>query len=225
MKDLLSFSIVALSAIFFVVDPPGIVPIFIAMTSGDTEAKKKDMALRASVVAFGILTVFALFGGVIFKVFGITLGAFKVAGGILLLITALDMLKAQPSRTRSSPDEQLEGAVKDDVAIVPLGMPLLAGPGAIATVMVLVSRGKDWSYVIPVLGSVLITCVVTYLVLRAAGHIDRVLGKSGLAILQRVMGLLLAAIAIQFAADGIKELIPSLGRPISALLHPWVVAA
>jgi multiple antibiotic resistance protein len=212
VTELLSFSVVALSAIFFVVDPPGVVPLFIAMTAGDAEDKRRHMARRASLVAFSLLAGFALFGGVLFKVFGITLGAFKVAGGLLLLVTSLDMLRARPSRTRSSPDEQREGMAKDDVAIVPLATPLLAGPGAIATVMVLVARGKDWTYTVPVILSAAVTCLSAYLLLRVATSIDRVLGKSGLAIVERVMGLLLAAIAVQFMADGAKELLPSLGQ-------------
>ncbi|MBI5542469.1 MAG: NAAT family transporter, partial [Deltaproteobacteria bacterium] len=157
-------------------------------------------------VAFGILSFFAVFGGLLFKVFGITLSAFKIAGGILLLITAIDMLRAQPSRTRSSPEETSESDAKDDVAIVPLAMPLLAGPGAIATVMVMAGRGRDWLHLIPVVLSVAVTCGVTYALLRAASRIQRLLGHSGIAVLERVMGLLLAAIAVQFVADGALEL-------------------
>ncbi|MFN7132261.1 MAG: MarC family protein [Myxococcales bacterium] len=207
MKELLSFWLVPFSAIFFVVDPPGLVPIFLAITRQQPPEKRAQMARKATLVAFGLLTSFALFGGVIFAAFGITLGAFKIAGGLLLLLTAIDMLRAQPSRTRSSPDEQREGEEKEDVAIVPLAMPLLAGPGAIATVMVLVGRGGgSWLNAAPVILAAGITCAVAYAMMRAAPYIDRVLGRSGLAILERVMGLLLAAIAVQFFADGVSDL-------------------
>lgn len=208
MKSALSSFLVTLSAVFFIVDPLGLVPLFVAMTSRDSEEKRRRTARRAVLVAAGVLSAFALFGSVIFKVFGVTLSAFKVAGGILLLITAIDMLRAQPSRTRSSPEEADEGAAKDDVAIVPLAMPLLAGPGAIATVAVLAGRGPSWlSSAAPVLLAIALTCGAAYLLLRIAGRINGLLGKSGIAVLERIMGLLLAAIAVQFAADGLRELL------------------
>jgi multiple antibiotic resistance protein len=166
------------------------------------------MCLRACLVAGGLLVFFALFGGLIFKIFAVSLGAFRVAGGILLLITALDMLKAQPSPTRTSASERAEGEAKEDIAIVPLAMPLLSGPGAIATVMVLMSRGSGGIVVaVPVVLSIVITFVVTYYVLRGAGLVLRVLGQSGVAILERIMGLILAAIAVQFMADGGRDLL------------------
>jgi multiple antibiotic resistance protein len=205
--ELLSLFLVSLSAIFFVVDPFGVVPIFLAMTRGDSAQKIRSMALRACVAGCALMLFFALFGGLVFKVFGVSLGAFRVAGGILLLMTALDMLRARTSETKTSPGETEEGAEKDDIALVPLAMPLLAGPGAIATVMVLMSKGTGVLSAIPVLVSIVITFVASYFVLRGAGLVQRVLGQSGVAILQRVMGLLLAAIAVQFMADGGRDLL------------------
>jgi len=202
VTELLSFSVVAFSALFFVIDPAGLLPIFIAMTVDDPPEKRRRMALRATVVAFLLLTGFALFGNLVFKAFGISLNAFKIAGGVLLAITALDMLRALPSRTRSSPEETDEGHAKEDVAIVPLAMPLLAGPGAIATVSVMAGKAPHWYYLIPVIGSVGLTCLIAYLLLRAASHVNRLLGTTGIAVLERIMGLLLAAIAVQFIADG-----------------------
>jgi multiple antibiotic resistance protein len=207
VTSLVSDGLVALSAVFFVVDPIGVVPIFIAMTRGDSGAEIRDTAWRASLVAFGLLVFFALFGTLLFKVMGVSLAAFRVAGGVVLLITALDMLRARQSETRTSPGEAHEATVKEDVAIVPLALPLLAGPGSIATVMVLVSRGKGITNTLTVVGAVVVTMVVTYLLLRAAALVQRVLGQSGVAVLQRVMGLLLAAIAVQFIAEGIRDLI------------------
>jgi multiple antibiotic resistance protein len=121
-----SYFLVALSAIFVVVDPLSVVPIFIAMTQGDPPEKRQAMALRACITGALLLSVFALFGAAIFKFMGVTLGAFKFAGGILLLLTALDMLRAQQSRTRSTPEETSEGIAKADIAIVPLAVPLLS---------------------------------------------------------------------------------------------------
>lgn len=208
MTEQFSHFLIALSAVFFVVDPIGLVPLFVSMTGGDPPEKVRNMALRACVVACGLLLFFALFGGLIFKVFGVSLAAFRIAGGILLLITALDMLKARTSETRATAPETKESAEKEDIALVPLAIPLLAGPGSIATVMVLMSRGDGGvASTIPVIVAVVITFLVTYLMLRGATLVQRILKASGVAILERVMGLLLAAIAVQFVADGVRDLI------------------
>jgi multiple antibiotic resistance protein len=207
MAHYVSVFLVSLSAIFFVVDPIGIVPLFLTMTAGDPPEKVRSTARRACAVAGGLMVFFALFGSVIFKVFGVSLAAFRVAGGLLLLVTALDMLRARSSATRTTPSEEQEGITKEDVALVPLAMPLLAGPGAIATVMVLMSRGgSDPVAMALVLTSVVITFGASYFVLRGAGLVQRALKASGVAVLERVMGLILAAIAVQFMADGVKEL-------------------
>ncbi len=207
MTGYVSLFLMSLSAVFFVVDPIGVVPLFLAMTAGDSQEKMRRTAMRACLVACGMMLFFALFGGVIFKVFGVSLGAFRVAGGILLLITSLDMLRARPSETRTTPTEEQEGVVKEDVAIVPLAIPLLSGPGAIATAMVLMARGDTLTSAIPVLAAIVLTFVASYFILRASGMIQRVLRQSGVAIVERVMGLILAAIAVQFIADGGKELL------------------
>jgi multiple antibiotic resistance protein len=207
MTGHVSLFLVSLSAVFFVVDPIGVVPLFLAMTAGDSQEKMRRTAMRACLVACGMMLFFALFGGVIFKVFGVSLGAFRVAGGILLLITSLDMLRARPSETRTTPIEEQEGVVKEDVAIVPLAIPLLSGPGAIATAMVLMAKGESLTSAIPVLAAIILTFVASYYILRASGLIQRVLRQSGVAIVERVMGLILAAIAVQFIADGGKELL------------------
>ncbi|RKH62044.1 NAAT family transporter [Corallococcus llansteffanensis] len=208
MSSMVSTFLVSLSAIFFVVDPIGVVPLFLAMTAGDTKEKIRSTALRACLVACGMMLFFALFGRIIFQVFAVSLGAFRVAGGILLLITSLDMLRARPSSTRTSPTEEEEGAVKEDVAIVPLAIPLLAGPGAIATAMVLMARsGTSALSALPVVAAVVLTFGASYFILNASSMVQRVLRQSGVAILERVSGLILAAIAVQFIADGAKELL------------------
>ncbi|HZI16560.1 MAG TPA: MarC family protein [Myxococcus sp.] len=208
MTGYVSLFLVSVSAIFFVVDPIGVVPLFLSMTAGDSQEKMRRTALRACLVACGLMLFFAVFGTVIFKVFGVSLGAFRVAGGILLLMTSLDMLRARPSETRTTPSEEQEGVVKEDVAIVPLAIPLLCGPGAIATAMVLMARGgESLSSAVPVIAAIVLTFVASYFILRASGLVQRVLRQSGVAILERVMGLILAAIAVQFVADGAKELL------------------
>jgi multiple antibiotic resistance protein len=211
--DDVTFALVALSAVFFVVDPMLVVPIFLAITAGDSVDKRRRTAARASLSAFIALTVFALAGGLVFRMFGISLGAFKVAGGLLLFLTSIDMMRAQPARTRSTEEEQAEGAAKEDVAIIPMAIPLLAGPGAIATVMVLMSRA-DWQPVrtAAVFTAILVTCVVSWLLLRSSVLAERFLTRTTINVAERVMGLLLAAIAVEFVVGGIRDLFPALTR-------------
>jgi multiple antibiotic resistance protein len=202
----LSGFLVTLAAVFFVVDPVGLIPIFLAITKGDDEDKMRRTSARACITACCVLIAFALGGNVVFQMLGITLGAFRVAGGLLLLLTALDMLRARPAGTRTSPSEESEGETKEDVAIVPLAVPLLAGPGAIATVMVFAARGHGFAPLLEVLAAVGLTLLGSYWVLRAAPRLQKLLGRSGIAILERVMGLLLTAVAVQFVADGTRAL-------------------
>jgi multiple antibiotic resistance protein len=208
--EILGLSLVSLSAIFFVVDPFAAIPFFLAMTRDSPVEKRRATALRASVTAGLVLATFALAGAWVFKLLGITLGAFKIAGGVVLLLLALDMIRTQPSRTRITEGEVEAGADKDDVAIVPLAMPLLAGPGSIATVIVLMSRARagPWWHALPVLGAIVVTAAGCYVILASAARTERVLGRTGLAILERAAGLLLVAIAIQFMLDGLGEGLP-----------------
>ncbi len=210
IQEWLSFSLLSLSAIFFVVDPMGAIPIFIAITRGDSPEKRRDMARRAAIVAFFVLTLFAVAGTLIFKVFGVTLGAFKVAGGLLLLLTAIEMLRAQPQRTRVTPEEQREGEEKEDVAIFPLAIPLLAGPGSIATVTALMGRAGRKAFAVPVILSIALTCLASYLMLVAADRISRFLGVTGLNVMNRVIGLIIGALAVQFMFDGVRDTFPGL---------------
>ena len=198
----------ALPAVLFIVDPIGVVPLFVAMTAKDSPEKCRGMALRACVTAASILCFFGLFGTIIFQVFGVTLAAFRVAGGLLLMLTALDMLRAKNPGTKTSEAETAEGSAQEDIAIVPLAMPLLAGPGAIAKVMVLMAKeGPRHEVALPVLAAILITMVLAYVTLRSAHLIKRVLKQTGIAILERIFGLILAAIAVQFVFEGGRELL------------------
>jgi multiple antibiotic resistance protein len=205
--DLLSLSVVSLSAIFFVVDPLSAVPFFLAMTREHTAEERRDTALRAALTAGIVLATFAVAGSWIFRVLGISIGAFKIAGGIVLLLLALDMIRTQPSRTRITEKEVEAGAVKEDVAIVPLAMPLLAGPGSIATAIVLMARAREgpWWHAVPVLGAIAVTAAASYAFLAGAARTERVLGRTGLSIVERAAGLLLVGIAVQFMLDGLRE--------------------
>lgn len=209
----LEFAVVAFSAIFFVVDPFVAVPIFLSITGRDDVAKRKRSAARSATAAFVLLSGFALAGGLIFQVFGITLGAFKIAGGVMLFLMALDMMRAQPSPTRSTAEEEAESRDKEDVAIVPMAIPMLAGPGAIATVMVLMSRaaGKP-ARITAVFGAIAVTCGITWILLRGASVAERFLRKTTLHVLERVMGLLLAAVAVEFISGGLRDILPTLQR-------------
>lgn len=200
--------LLSFAAIFFIVDPIGLVPIFLSMTSRDSPQKCRRMAARACLTASAVLVFFALAGALVLEVFSLTLGAFRVAGGLLLMLTALDMLRAKHAATRTSPEEEEEGVALDDIAIVPLAMPLLAGPGAIATAMVLAAQhGGRWQGSAAVVAAILLTMLIAYVLLRSAQQVKRVLGQTGIAVLERVFGLILAAIAVQFVFDGAKELL------------------
>jgi multiple antibiotic resistance protein len=205
----LKFAFVAFTAVFFVVDPFAAVPIFVGITAGDDLGRRRQLARRAAVAMFATLTVFSLAGGLIFQLFGISLAAFKIAGGLMLLLMAFDMMRAQPSRTRSTAEEEEEGKSKEDVAIVPMAIPILAGPGAIATCMVLMSKAS-WRpvAVATVLGSITLTALITWLILRSAASAQKFLSRTFLHVMSRVMGLLLAAVAIEFMISGLKEVWP-----------------
>ena len=207
-QDDLKFGVVALSAIFFVVDPIANVPIFLTITARDAAGLRRRIARRAAVSAWLVLSIFAFAGGLIFQAFGISLGAFKIAGGLMLLLMSIDMMRAQPSPTRTTPEEQGEAIARDDVALFPLAIPMLAGPGAIATAMVLMSRAA-WDPVRTgaVFVAITITCVVAWLLMRAAAGAERVLPKTLLRALERVMGLLLAAVAVEFIAGGVRDML------------------
>ena len=192
------------TSILFIVDPFAAIPAFLAMTARDTPAQRRVLARRGAWTCAITLTAFALGGSVIFKIFGITIGAFKIAGGVLIGLNALDMVQARRSQQRETPVETAEGIQKEDIGILPLGVPMLAGPGAISTVMVLALGAKSPAATAAVYVSIVLTSVITYMVLSAASIVERRLGQTGMRILTRLMGLVLCAIAVQFIIDGIK---------------------
>ncbi|MHB1700618.1 MAG: MarC family protein [Acidobacteriaceae bacterium] len=196
------FSLLALSSIFFLVDPFAAIPTFLAVTEGVDAKRRRGMAWRASVTCFVVLTSFALAGEYIFKLLGITLPAFEIAGGLILLLIGIDMLEAKRSPTQESSGETQEAAMKEDAGIVPMGIPMLAGPGAISSVMVLVGQAPThWQ-----MAAIFITAGISYLVLAAASRVRAVLGETGIRILVRIMGLLLVALAVQFFVNGLHDL-------------------
>lgn len=207
---MIAFALAAFSAIFSVVDPFGVVPVYIAMTADDSAEHKRRTALRASVTMACALIVFAAVGAYVLKFFGISIGAFRVAGGVLLFLLAVDMLRAQPSRQRSTPEEEREGREKLDISVFPLAIPMLSGPGSFATVMVLISRAANvWEQLL-VGAAIVVTGVITFFILIFSSAAAKRLGKTGINVLHRVMGLLLAAIAVQFVVDGCRDVLPSI---------------
>jgi multiple antibiotic resistance protein len=164
------------------------------------------MARKAAITCFIVLTTFALAGSFIFRMFGITLPAFELAGGLILMLIGLDMLQAKRSATQESSSETEEAATKEDAGIVPMGIPMLAGPGAISSVMVLVGQAPNWRQMAAILGAITITSAVSYWVLAAASKVKGVLGETGIRILVRIMGLLLVALAAQFFVNGLTDL-------------------
>ena len=168
--SIVRFSVLALSSIFFLVDPFAAIPSFLAITSSADPARRRRMARKGALTCFIVLTCFAVAGQLIFRMFGITLPAFEVAGGLILLLIGLDMLEARRSPTQETHGDTVEAAAKEDAGIVPLGIPMLAGPGAISSVMVLVGQVPTiWGWQMgAILGSITITAIVTYFVLAAA---------------------------------------------------------
>ncbi len=206
------FSLLALSSIFFLVDPFAALPTFLAVTADQDPAKRVRTARKASLTAFIILTSFAFAGKYIFQLFGITIPAFEISGGIILLLIGLDMLEAKRSATQESPGETQAASSKDDAGIVPMGIPMLAGPGAITSVMVLVGQVQAPWQMIAVLGSIAITAGICFAVLGSATRVARLLGDTGIRILVRIMGLLLVALAVQYFVNGLQDL-GVIGRP------------
>ncbi|PYO82517.1 MAG: antibiotic resistance protein MarC, partial [Gemmatimonadetes bacterium] len=185
------------TSVLFIVDPFAVIPSFLAMTERDSAAMRRVLARRGAWTCAITLTLFALGGSLIFKLFGITIGAFKIAGGVLIGLNALDMVQARRSSQRETPAEKAEGTAKEDIGILPLGVPMLAGPGAISTVMVLALGSKRWETTAALYGSIALTAFISFLTLSAASMLERRLGQTGMRILTRLMGLVLCAIAVQ----------------------------
>lgn len=212
MPPSLTFGLTAFTSLFAIVDPFAALPVYIALTSRESSAHRRRTALRASVTTLSVLLVFALSGQVLFQFFGISIGAFKIAGGVLLFAVAFDMMSAQVSSTKSTPEENADASSRDDVGLMPVGIPLLSGPGAIASSMVLSARAHSMADKAALLAAICAVALVTWAVLRSASRISQVLGLTGMNIIARVMGLILAAVAAQFIIDGLIASLPILSR-------------
>jgi multiple antibiotic resistance protein len=204
MDNLLQFALVTFASVLFIVDPIAVVPTYLVITQGQTTEQRQATARRASIAATVILIVFAAAGKGIFGLFGITMPAFRIAGGLILWLVAMDMLRGNRS-TQEGAAEITEGQAKDDVALTPLAMPMLAGPGAISTIMVLSGQARGTSQTFVVYASIVVTLFLSWITLHLAERLVKRIGQTGIRVMTRIMGLLLAAIAVQFVITGIRE--------------------
>jgi multiple antibiotic resistance protein len=196
-----AYMITALVTMFVVIDPIGIAPLFIALTPGMSRAQRRRVAWRAVLVAGLVLTLFAFLGEAVLGFIGISMPAFRVAGGILLFLTALDMLFER--RTKRREDRTDETSV-DDPSVFPLAIPLMAGPGSIASVILLTGERPGAEGLVTVLGITALTLVVMALLLQASSYLEHVIGKTGIDVITRLLGMLLAALSVQFVLDGLS---------------------
>lgn len=205
--SLAEYTLLAASSLFVIVDPLAAIPAFIAMTPHDTPAERSRTAKLACLVVAGVLIAFGFAGKWIFQLLGITMPAFQIAASIVLLVVALDMLRAQRSRVQETREETAAGVEKLDIAVTPLAVPMLAGPGAISTVILLESEATTVWHSLVLCGCILLVALVSYGILHLAAHGAKRLNPIALRIGTRIMGLLLAAIAVQFMVNGIEALI------------------
>lgn len=199
-----------LIALLVIVDPLGAIPPFIVMGGSLPGGQKTRIARVASVAVTTVLIVSAIIGEALLRFFGITIASFKVGGAILILLMAISMLQAQPVRDKQTPEEAKEAEDKDSIAVVPLAVPLLAGPGAISAVIIYAAEGRGIAHLSVMVACCLIVGIATWLSLRVATPVARVLGKTGINIAIRLMGVILAALAVEIFASGIVVLLPGL---------------
>jgi multiple antibiotic resistance protein len=206
--SLQGYILLAASSLFVIVDPLATVPAFLAMTPTNTPRERIATAGLACGVAAGVLLAFAIAGKWIFKFLGITMPAFELAASVVLLLVALDMLRAQRSRVHETSEETAAGAAKTDIAVTPLAVPMLAGPGAISTAVLLHSQAVGVAQRVALYICILGVAFASYVILRLSAHGARWLSAIVLNITARIMGLLLAAVAIQFALNALRQLNP-----------------
>jgi multiple antibiotic resistance protein len=205
MSGGLAFFSVCFPALFSIVDPLGIVPLYLALVGAEDRSAQRRTAIRAVTTATTVLVLFAATGTAIFHFFGITMPAFKLAGGVLLATMALEMMRARRSPVRSTPEETSNAQAQDDLAITPIGIPLLSGPGAIASAIVWSSRAGSTEEKVALYASIALVMVITLVTLLFGTRLVRLLGQTGINVVTRIMGLILAATAAQFVIDGWRE--------------------
>lgn len=198
----------ALASFLVIIDPPGCAPIFASLTAGTSAAHRRKMAIRSSLIAWSILLFFALLGRPLLHALGITLASFRLAGGIMLFIIALEMVFEKRTQRREERAQEIEGA--DDISVFPMAIPMIAGPGSIAAAMLLTARAEGLGETLVVLGAMTFVILLTLVALLSAGPIMRLIGAKLEAMITRVLGVILAALAAQFVIDGLRQSFPGL---------------
>lgn len=204
MLDLASQAFLTL---FVVMDPIGLAPVFVGLAGNRPVFERRQIAGKATFVAGAVILAFALFGTVLLERLGISLPAFRAAGGVLLFLIALDMVFARPSGSRETPEEEAEAREREDISVFPIAIPLIAGPGTLASVMILVSTAASMERRALVVMVAFVVLLLCYVALRISSRLISVVGLTGVNVVSRVLGVLLAALAVQYVADGARELL------------------
>jgi multiple antibiotic resistance protein len=192
-----------------IIDPPGCAPIFASLTRGTSPAHRRSMAIRSTVIAWAILMFFALLGRPLLQWLGISLASFRIAGGIMLFFIALDMVFERRTERREKRAEAIEGTPEaEDISVFPMAIPMITGPGSIASAMLWVSRGESLIHIAVVLAAITTVLLITLATLLASGPLMRLIGEKVEAMITRILGVILAALAAQFVVDGLKESFP-----------------
>lgn len=199
----------ALVTFLVIIDPPGCAPIFASLTRGTSPLHRRAMAIRSSLIAWAILMFFALLGRPMLHALGISLASFRIAGGIMLFVIAMDMVFERRTERREKRAEEIEGTPEaEDISVFPMAIPMITGPGSIASAMLWVSRADDALHVAVVLAAITTVMLITMMTLLAAGPLMRLIGEKIEAMITRILGVILAALAAQFIVDGLKQSFP-----------------
>tara|TARA_Y100001935_G_scaffold61928_1_gene51896 strand:- start:985 stop:1620 length:636 start_codon:yes stop_codon:yes gene_type:complete len=205
----MDFLLLSITSLIALINPIGIIPTYIGLLGDYDPQEHKNITYRAILCAFIVLMTFSIMGNLIFNFFGITMDAFRIVGGILFMRIGLDMVESKISRTKSTPKEQKEAETKDEIAYSPLGVPLIAGPGAITSVMILSNQVNSINEKILFTLSIVICMILTYIALIMGNTLSKKIGTTGIRIIQRLMGIILMVIAIQFIIEGLTPIVYS----------------
>lgn len=199
----LSLLVTSFVTLFVIIDPIGLTPLFAALTQGDPQSHRRAVGIRACLIALFVLALFTVFGEAVLGFIGISMPAFRIAGGILLFLTALDMLFER--RTKRREDKADEEEERDDPSVFPLAIPLIAGPGAIATVILIAGRNPGLPGILATLSVTAAVLLLVFALFLTAGLLERLLGRIGINVVTRLLGMLLAALSVQFVLDGLRD--------------------
>ncbi|HEX5520897.1 MAG TPA: NAAT family transporter [Longimicrobiaceae bacterium] len=217
MDQLAPFALLCLTSLLAIINPLSAMPMYLALTDGYTPERRGRTVRSAMLTALAVLVVFALLGGAIFQLFGITIHAFRIAGGIIFFGIGTDMLQAKRSRVKTTEEEELEGLGKGEVGVTPLGIPMISGPGAITTVMVLMTQARSPATIGIVFAAIVVVLAITWATLHAAPRLVGFFGQTGLNVMTRIMGLLVTVIAVQYIVDGARPILVEVLRAAGAV--------